>query len=240
MTMVNSGLKWLSIGSHLSCLYTTMHSLLWLNNHNTYMLHCPCYVYPSIKVGDILLYFSPLIFMSHQFYVCAFSPSLCVISVYHAGGQTRDVDPMLGYCWPTVYDAEPTSAQYWVTVSCCLTPCWMWASFTDGGPTLTQPFSKHRTVLQPAWSRPTDYGGMDTSQHRRRWPNIYQTLGRCRLALPDPQPSKHEALNQCWFYAGPLSQTVGQNWICIGSTSRVCWECWQATFVFCTSPVWRF
>ena len=47
---------------------------------------------------------------------------LCVLSVYHAGGQTRDVDPMSGYCWPTVYDAEPTLAQYWVTVS-CLTAC---------------------------------------------------------------------------------------------------------------------
>ena len=51
-------------------------------------------------------------------------------------------------------------------------------------------------VLQPAWSRLTDYGWMDTSQQRRRWPNIYQTLRRCRLALPDLQPSKHEALNQ--------------------------------------------
>ena len=28
---------------------------------------------------------------------------------------------------------------------------------------------------------------MKTSQHRRRWPNIYQTLGRGRLALPNPQ-----------------------------------------------------
>ena len=41
-------------------------------------------------------------------------------------------------------------------------------------------------------------------------------LGRCRLALPYPQPRKHEALNQCWIYAGPASQTVGQNWISIG------------------------
>ena len=44
---------------------------------------------------------------------------------------------MSGICWPTVYDAEPTLAQYWVTVS-CLTPRRMWASVTDGGPTLTQ------------------------------------------------------------------------------------------------------
>ena len=46
---------------------------------------------------------------------------LCVLLVYHAGGQTPDVDPMSGNCWPTVYDAEPTLAQYWVTVW-CLTP----------------------------------------------------------------------------------------------------------------------
>ena len=60
-----------------------------------------------------------------------------VLSVYHAGGQTWDVDPMSVYCWPTVYDAEPTLAQYWATVS-CLTTRGMWASVKDGGPTLTQ------------------------------------------------------------------------------------------------------
>ena len=26
-------------------------------------------------------------------------------------------------------------------------------------------------------------------------------------------PSKHEALNQCWFDAGPASQMVGQHWV---------------------------
>ena len=25
--------------------------------------------------------------------------------------------------------------------------------------------------------------------------------------------SKHEAFNQCWFDAGPASQTVGQHWV---------------------------
>ena len=63
---------------------------------------------------------------------------LCVLCVYHAGSQTpRDADPMSGYCWPTVYDAELTLAQFWVTVSCLTSRC-MWASVTDGGPTLTQ------------------------------------------------------------------------------------------------------
>ena len=85
---------------------------------------------PLCRGRAILVYFSLLICLS----VSAFSPS---------GGQTRAVDPMSGYCWPTVYDAEPTLAQYWVTIS-CLTPRWMWASVTDGGQTLTQFGSKHR------------------------------------------------------------------------------------------------
>ena len=33
---------------------------------------------------------------------------------------------------------------------------------------------------------------------------------RQQYALPDPQPSKHEALNECWFDAGPASQTVAR------------------------------
>ena len=61
-------------------------------------------------------------------------------------------------------------------------------------------------------------------------------IGSVSACTARPHPSKHEALNQCWFYAGPAWQTLGQNWTSIESTSRVCWECWQATFVFCTSP----
>ena len=34
--------------------------------------------------------------------------------------QTRDVDPILVYCWPNVYDAVPTLNQHWVSVSCLL------------------------------------------------------------------------------------------------------------------------
>ena len=63
---------------------------------------------PLYRGGDILFNLSPLSCSSISF-------------VYQAGGQARDVDPMSGYYWPTVYDAEPTLAQYSVTVS-CLTP----------------------------------------------------------------------------------------------------------------------
>ena len=49
---------------------------------------------------------------------------------------------------PTVYDAEQTLAQYWVIVS-CLTPCWMWASVTDGGPLLTQPWIQVIVIVRP-------------------------------------------------------------------------------------------
>ena len=34
--------------------------------------------------------------------------------------QTRDVDPMLAQCWPTVCDADPVSNQHWFNASCLL------------------------------------------------------------------------------------------------------------------------
>ena len=35
---------------------------------------------------------------------------------------TRNVDPMVGWCWPTVFDAGQTLTQHWVNVSCLLGP----------------------------------------------------------------------------------------------------------------------
>ena len=73
-------------------------------------------------------------FTSHRSFLChiSFVSVRYVFSFYHAGGQTRDVDLMSGYCWPTVYDAEPTLAQYWFTVL-CLTPRCMWAALQTAG-----------------------------------------------------------------------------------------------------------
>ena len=34
--------------------------------------------------------------------------------------KTRHVDPMLGYCWPSVEGGGPSLAQQWVNVSCLL------------------------------------------------------------------------------------------------------------------------
>ena len=59
------------------------------------------------------------------------------VPFHRAGGQTGYIDPILGWCWPTFYDTDPSLAQYWVIVS-CLAPRWMWSGVTDGGPTLTQ------------------------------------------------------------------------------------------------------
>ena len=47
--------------------------------------------------------------------------SLCLwVPSFRAGDHTRDVDPMLGYCWPTVCDAGPVSNQHWFNTSCLL------------------------------------------------------------------------------------------------------------------------
>ena len=34
--------------------------------------------------------------------------------------QTRNLQPMLVWCWPIVYDAGPTSNQHWLNISCLL------------------------------------------------------------------------------------------------------------------------
>ena len=96
-------------------------------------MHLTNYISPLYTEGETHRFTSHRSFLCHISFVSVRS----VLSVYHAGGQARDVDPMSGYCWPTVYGVEPTLAQYWVTVS-CLTQRFMWASVTDGGPTITQ------------------------------------------------------------------------------------------------------
>ena len=49
------------------------------------------------------------------------------------------------------------------------------------------------------------------------------------------QPSKHEALNQCWFDVAPASLTVGQQWASIVSTSKCSLGVLTSHNVFCTS-----
>ena len=39
---------------------------------------------------------------------------------FHVTPQTRDIDTMLEYYWPTVSDGEPTFNQRWVNFSCLL------------------------------------------------------------------------------------------------------------------------
>ena len=53
--------------------------------------------------------------------------------------KTRDIEPMLGQCWPSVYDAGPTLTRHWLDVSCLL-----------GGeqPRATQQSTVHRHVHQ--------------------------------------------------------------------------------------------
>ena len=83
------------------------------------------YVSPLYKEGETYRFTSYRSFLCHISFVSVRS----VLSVYLAGGQTRDIVPKSGYFWPTVYDAEPTLARHWVTVS-CLTPRCMWANIS--------------------------------------------------------------------------------------------------------------
>ena len=87
--------------------------------------------------------------------------------------QTRVGDPMLGWCWPTVYDAEPTLAQYWVTVS-CLAPPWIQASVTEGEPTLLKLWFKascryhqHEVLTRAEWTLDSTGPALD-----KDWVNV--------------------------------------------------------------------
>ena len=86
--------------------------------------------------------------------VCPLCLCLCVLPVYRAGGQTRHVDPIAGIMLAH-------RLRRWAKISpvlgyCVLfRPSWMWASITDGGPTLThiwlkasrQQYSHHEVGL---------------------------------------------------------------------------------------------
>ena len=53
-----------------------------------------------------------------------------------------------------------------------------------------------------------------SAQRLRRWPIIVQMLYKYFVFTGlNAAPSKHEALNQCWFDAGSASQAVGQHWV---------------------------
>ena len=40
--------------------------------------------------------------------------------IHSSPQQTREVEPMLGQCWASVLDDEPTLTQHWFNVSCLL------------------------------------------------------------------------------------------------------------------------
>ena len=43
-----------------------------------------------------------------------------MVSAAHLSSQTRDVEPMLVWCWPIIVDAGPTSTQHWLDASCLM------------------------------------------------------------------------------------------------------------------------
>ena len=65
------------------------------------------------------------IFLSLNYTICYWITMITCTLITHqvrlvsmGSQQTRDVQPMLVQCWPTVFDAGPTLFQHWVNVSC--------------------------------------------------------------------------------------------------------------------------
>ena len=78
-------------------------------------------------------------------------------------------------------------------------------------------------VLQPAWSWPTDYGRMDTSQHRRRWPNIYIGSMSACTAWPAAQQTRgvEPVLVLCWASVADSGPELDQHWVNVSCLLRV-------------------
>ena len=172
-------MKYVYIFSALIFFKKSSSYLLAVGNVKNSYISVYIFMSPVYRGGDTLLYFSPLICLSDQFCVCQFC--VCVLSVYHAVGQTWNVDPMPR--WLLAH-----RLLHWANIS----PVLGYHVVFDARLNVGQ---RHRRraninpafvqrvvpILQPAWSRPTDYSWMDTSQHRRCWPNLKQTL--CRVGL---------------------------------------------------------
>ena len=153
---------------------------------------------------------------------------------------------MLGYRWPTVHDAEPTLAQYCVTVL-WLAPRWMWASITHSGPTLTQllvqsimpvltacRYCQHEVLTGVEWILASTSDAGPT--FNRHWvsvclysPPAVSTTGPACYWMQLPANTRR------WTSAGLMLGQRSRLWTSIGPAlgqSRVCWECWQATLFF--------
>ena len=88
-----------------------------------------------------------------------------------ANQQTRDVDPMLFYCWASVVDGGPALKQHWVNVSYLLGRQMLFF-VVDGWPTLNQHWLSNSCLLN-SHNNPA---GLMIGQCRRCWPDIAPIL----------------------------------------------------------------
>ena len=96
--------------------------------------------------------------------------------------QTRDVNPMLYYCWASVADGGPTVIQHWVNVSCLLVmrhefvplprPRHVFHPIIFIKGTINSGHCPPNTICLPNV-------GSKAGQGSRRWPSLDPALGGC-------------------------------------------------------------
>ena len=157
--------------------------------------------------------------MWHQFCVCAFcslrlscrrSNMRCWTNVglllAHRLRRWANINPVLGYC--VVLDATLNVSQRH-----------RWRANIN--PASCRYYSQHEVGLLTTVEWILASTGDAAPTFTRHWVGV-------GLHCLTRSPKKTQCVE-------PV-QTVDQNWTSNGSTSRVFWKCWQATFVFCTSP----
>ena len=124
--------------------------------------------------------------------------------------------------WPNVWLMLAHRLQYWVTVSCLATH-WMWASITDGGPTLTQLWFKascwyrqHEVLTRAEWILPsTGDAGPTFNRH---------CIGVSLYSVDTPPPT--EITVQCWMVDGQSQQGgpgLSRHWVDVSCLLGIVW-----------------
>ena len=108
--------------------------------------------------------------------------------------QTQGSEPMLFYCWPTVFDVGPTSKQHWLISSCLLVGNW-------------------KTVIHFTWFLFNELcwlsDGLLLVHHLWRRPNTGAALCQCFVSAEYAAAISNSAL--CAGSVGCSAQPKGSN-----------------------------
>ena len=116
-----------------------------------------------------------------------------------SGFRVWYIEPMLIWCWPTVYDVVPASTQHWFNASCLFGTQWardidlmvgqFWSTIYDAGPTLDKHWTNVWCLLGGAlwpWSKDSWFHASWLLWQRcRGWASLIEIDSKFEQVGPD-------------------------------------------------------